>query len=128
MRSGRSHVGYINIAWTLRDVRPEQGGFCAIAGSHKARLPLPGVERWADTQGYGLSADPTPLEASGHLRHIPLTRGSVVIFMGAAQTHGAYTWRGEEERRVVLYGAYSRPMKGSFTGGGGGGGRAAAAL
>ena len=47
---------------------------------------------------------------------LSVPRGSVVIFMGAAQTHGAYMWQGEVERRVVLYGAYSRNMKGSFTG------------
>ena len=31
----RCHVGYINLGWTLRDVTEADGGFCAIAGSHK---------------------------------------------------------------------------------------------
>ena len=35
-------AGYINLAWTLRAVAEVDGGFCAIAGSHKARRGLPG--------------------------------------------------------------------------------------
>ena len=68
-----------------------------------------------DRQGYGLSADPAPLLESGHLRHVPMPAGSVVLFMGAAQTHGAFTWRGAEERRVVLMGVYSHRSAGSHT-------------
>ena len=113
---GRAHVGYINVAWTLHDVTEADGGFCAIAGSHKARRGLPGAQfQWVDRQGYGLSADPAPLLDSGHLRHVPMPAGSVILFMGAAQTHGAFTWRGQQERRVVLLGVYSRHFAGANT-------------
>ena len=40
---------------------------------------------------------------------------SVVLFVGAAQTHAAFTWRGTEERRVVLLGVYSRHFAGAHT-------------
>ena len=57
----------------------------------QARRGLPGCQyQWVDRQGYGLSADPAPLLDSGHLRHIAMPAGSVVFFMGAAQTHGVF--------------------------------------
>ena len=50
MRNGRLHSDYINISWALEDTTASDGGFCAIPGSHKASLPLPGV----DPTGEGL--------------------------------------------------------------------------
>ena len=32
VRNGRLHCDYINVAWTLRDVRREDGGFVCIPG------------------------------------------------------------------------------------------------
>jgi len=73
-----------------------------IPGSHKAALRLPGVQEDFTGQGFGLSADPTALAATGHLHHVALEPGDVLIFLGAGVTHGAFPWTGEEQRRCVL--------------------------
>ena len=37
-----------------------------------------------------------------------MNAGDVCIFMAATQTHGAAGWRGEEARRCVIMGIWSR--------------------
>ena len=81
-----------------------------IPGSHKASMSLPGVDTHATGdfagQGFGLSADPTALESSGHLVRVPLDPGDCLIFLAAGVTHGAACWEGAVERRTILM-AYS---------------------
>ena len=38
---GKPYHHSVNVQWVLRDVEEGDGGFCVIAGSHKARFPLP---------------------------------------------------------------------------------------
>lgn len=116
MRNGRLHSDYINISWALADTHIADGGFCTIPGSHKASFPLPGVdpsgEGLFDGQGsvdpVGLSVNPQQLMDDGCLRHVRLNAGDVVLFLGAAATHGAMTWRGPSPRRQILFSCYSR--------------------
>lgn len=85
-------------------------------GSHKASIPLPGVDPsgegrfdgQASVDPVGLSVDPAKLMEHGCLRHVALKAGDVVLFLGAAATHGAMTWRNSSPRRQVLWSCYSR--------------------
>ena len=65
-------------------------GYLACVGSHKAHGKLPRLKHESLDAGEGL------------LTHVPMTRGSVLFFMGGSQIHGAAGWRARAERRVVL--------------------------
>ena len=96
-RNGRCYSEYINVAWQLRDVTAADGGFCCIPGSHKGVYPVPkGV----------LSAD----RDMDMIRHIGMEAGDLLIFLAGAQTHGAYPWMGEQDRRSVLMQYRSRNL------------------
>ena len=96
-RNGRCYSEYINVAWQLRDVTAADGGFCCIPGSHKGVYPIPkGV----------LSAD----RDMDMIRHIGMEAGDLLIFLAGAQTHGAYPWMGEQDRRSVLMQYRSRNL------------------
>ena len=58
-------------------------------------------------QGVGLSIDLSAMLASGHLQHINMSAGDVLIFPSAASVHGTIPWRGAEPRRSVLFGYYA---------------------
>jgi ectoine hydroxylase-related dioxygenase (phytanoyl-CoA dioxygenase family) len=82
----------------LGDVDEADGGFVYVPGSHKARYPVPeGIELCTDDMGM--------------VRHLSARAGDVVLFMGAAQTHGALPWTGAVKRRVALlnYRSANRP-------------------
>ena len=91
LRNGRAYCEYVNVAWQLRDVTAADGGFCCIPGSHKGRYPLP--------EGIA-SCDDDPMQA---VRHVGMEAGDVLIFLAGAQTHGAFPWRGDEDRRAVFF-------------------------
>eukprot|EP01051_Picozoa_sp_SAG22_P009881 SAG22_NODE_856_length_6839_cov_3.284570_6_plen_147_part_00 len=112
-RDGRTYAHNINVVYQLRRVREEDGGFIVVPGSHRAALPLPGVGPDFAGQGFGLSADPTALAETGHLRHVPLDPGDCLIFLGAGVTHGAYKWESEVARRAVLlsFASYSSALR-----------------
>ena len=78
---------------------------CAAAGSHKASLRL------YDENQMGLSGDPGPLFESGHLKHVEMDAGDVVLFLGGTQTHGVLTWNSDVDRRGVLYSVWSRSFE-----------------
>ena len=59
-------------------------------------------------QGVGLSIDLEAMFASGHLQHVPMEAGDILIFPSAASVHGTIPWQGSEQRRSVLFGYYSR--------------------
>jgi ectoine hydroxylase-related dioxygenase (phytanoyl-CoA dioxygenase family) len=89
LQNGRAWCHSVNVAWQLGDVDDGDGGFVCVPGSHKARFPVPeGIELCDDELGL--------------VRHVTGKAGDVVLFMGAAQTHGAYPWVGQETRRVAL--------------------------
>ena len=56
----------------------------------------------------GLSVDIDALLASGHLQHVSMAAGDIIIFPSAASVHGTIPWKGERARRSVLFGYYSR--------------------
>ncbi len=95
LQNGRSYCESVNVAWQLVDTGADDGGFVCVPGSHKARYPIP--ERLI-----GLDDD------LGLVRHVQARAGDVVLFMGAAQTHGAYPWTGSTSRKVALLNFKSR--------------------
>lgn len=97
LQNGRTYCDSVNVAWQLRDVTEADGGFVCVPGSHKARYPMPpGVQ----------SCD----EPMGLVRHVSMKAGDVLIFMAGAQTHGAYPWRSDIQRRTVLINYLSRHL------------------
>ena len=89
LQNGRTYCDSVNVAWQLRDVTEADGGFICVPGSHKARYPTPpDVQSCDDTMGL--------------VRHVPMQAGDVLMFMGGAQTHGAYPWKTDNPRRAVL--------------------------
>lgn len=88
-RDGRMYNGLIVVAYNLREVRPGQGGFACVPGSHKANYRLP--SGWVDLR------EPAPCVAK-----VSGPAGSVVIFTEAL-THGPLPWTGEHARRTLFY-------------------------
>lgn len=89
VRQGQPRTGsQVNFSWCLRDVGTREGGFCLIPASHKMRFPIPVPV----TQSIELPA----------VKPIFVRAGDVIFYHGGATCHGVTTWRGEEERRVVL--------------------------
>ena len=95
VQNGRTYCEAINVAWQLRDVTEADGGFVCIPGSHKARYPITRNTITCD-------------QTMGLVKHVEMAAGDVAIFLAAAQTHGAYPWRSDIDRRVVLMGYVSR--------------------
>lgn len=80
--------GLMNIAYALTDVRPGDGGFACIPGSHKANFPCPVEIRRMEAH-------------SEYVRQIPVRAGSAVLFTEAL-VHGTLPWTGTSERRTVF--------------------------
>ena len=96
-QNGRVYSEYVNVAWQLRDVTLEDGGFVCIPGSHKASYPMPEGIRTCDDE----------MEL---VRHVEMKAGDVLLFLASAQTHGAYPWTGEENRRMIFFQYRSRNL------------------
>ncbi len=97
LQNGRTYCDSVNVAWQLRDVTEAEGGFVCVPGSHKARYPTPpGVQSCDDHMGL--------------VRHVSMKAGDVLMFMGGAQTHGAYPWKSDTHRRTVLINYLSRNL------------------
>ena len=94
-RNGQIFTGLTVISYNLQDVAPEDGGFSAIPGSHKADFQLSEEERKE------LFAFGGPL-----VRTIPAPRGSAVIFTETL-AHGAASWQREDEPRYGLFYKYN---------------------
>ena len=86
---GRIHCGLVVVHYALCDVSPDDGGFCALPGSHKSNFACPASFEPLD--------DPGPW-----IKPVPLRAGSVVIFTEAL-THGTLPWTAEHERRALMY-------------------------
>ena len=83
------YEGFVVAAWNLADAGPAYGGFWCIPGSHKSNFKLPhqiheAPEKWPCVV----------------IPEIPT--GSVVLF-SEAMMHGTAPWRGDHERRTLLY-------------------------
>ena len=81
--------GLTVVSYGLCDVGPDDGGFAAVPGSHKANFACPDRFRSLD--------DPGPW-----LKRVPHRAGSAVIFTEAL-THGTLPWTADHERRALLY-------------------------
>ena len=91
-QNGRSYAlggPSVAVAWQLRDVTENDGGFACVPGSHKAQYRIPkGV--WTCDEDMGLVVH-------------PLTKaGDVIFFMDGPQAHGALAWKSDIPRRVIL--------------------------
>jgi hypothetical protein len=87
---GRPRSGLLVVAYNLRDVGPNDGGFGCVPGSHKANVPFP--EEWRE-----LSED-----RDGLVRPVTGPAGTAIIFT-EAMTHGTLPWRGAGERRTLFF-------------------------
>ena len=88
-RDGKIFNGLVVVSWNLTDTGPNLGGFCVIPGSHKSNIECPQDIRYQ------------------HENHdcviVPeVSAGSVVIFTEAL-THGTAEWKGETDRRSLLF-------------------------
>lgn len=88
-RDGRSRCGLMVVAYNLHDVNPGDGGFGAVAGSHKSNVGFP-------SEWIGLD-QPHPC-----VTRVVAPAGSAIIF-SEAMTHGALPWTGRHERRTLFY-------------------------
>jgi hypothetical protein len=86
---GQIHSGLVAVAYNLKDVGPDDGGFACVPGSHKSAFAFP--DRWKDL------ADPHPC-----VRKVTGPAGTAVIFT-EAMAHGTLPWRGSGERRTAFY-------------------------
>ena len=96
-QNGRVYAEYLNVTWQLRDVNRGDGGFVCVPGSHKAAYPLPECVKSCDDE-------------MGLVRHIEMQAGDVLLFLASAQTHGAYPWQAERNRRMIFFQYRSRNL------------------
>ena len=89
VRDGRMFNGLTVVSWNLCDTGPEHGGFCCVAGSHKANYPCPQEVLEGHEVANGVV---TPF----------VSAGSVVIFTEAL-THGTARWKAGFQRRSLLF-------------------------
>ena len=93
-QNGKIFCRGITVAWQLTDVNEGDGGFACVPGSHKTAEPTPAEVRSAeDDMG---------------LVYQPVMQAGDVLFFAETMTHGTLPWRGEGERRSVLYKYASR--------------------
>jgi ectoine hydroxylase-related dioxygenase (phytanoyl-CoA dioxygenase family) len=88
-KNGRSFCETVTIAWQLRDVEPDLGGFSCVPGSHKTQFPMPPGIRVCD-ETMSLVVQPV------------MKAGDVLFFMDGGCTHGALAWKNPISRRGVL--------------------------
>ena len=90
VQDGRMHSGLTTVAFNLRDVGPDDGGFACVPASHKSNFPLP----------------PGCVDLSGELApfvsRVTGPAGTAIIFTEAL-THGPLPWSGSGERRTIFY-------------------------
>ena len=96
-QNGRVYAEFLNVAWQLRDVTAADGGFVCIPGSHKTRYRAPDCVLTCE-------------EELGLVRHVEAKAGDVLLFLASAQTHGAYPWTGEQDRRAIFFQYKSRSL------------------
>ena len=86
---GQMHSGLVSVAYNLKDVGADDGGFACVPGSHKSAFAFP--DRWKDL------SDPHPC-----VRRVTGAAGSAIIFTEAL-VHGTLPVAGDEERRTAFY-------------------------
>jgi hypothetical protein len=88
-QNGQMHNGLTVLAYALTDVKPGDGGFCCVPGSHKANFPCPPELRRFEVN-------------PGCITQVPMRAGSVLFFTEAL-THGTRDWTAPYERRALLF-------------------------
>ena len=93
-QNGKIYCRGITVAWQLADCKTGAGGFALVPGSHKTCEPTPpGVRSVEDAMDLVVQPE---MEAGD------------VLFFAETATHGTLPWKGENERRSVLYKYASR--------------------
>lgn len=90
--NGHFYNGLVAVAFELETVRPGDGGFACIPGSHKANFALPDEWRVSKTQ----DAIPDCVD------RVAAEAGDAIIFTEAC-AHGTVPWQGAGERRTIFY-------------------------
>lgn len=89
-QDGRMYNGLCVVAYNLRDVGPEDGGFACVPGSHKSNYPLP--NEWKD-----MTESLHPV-----VKRVPGPAGTAILFTEAL-THGPLPWTADHERRTIFF-------------------------
>jgi ectoine hydroxylase-related dioxygenase (phytanoyl-CoA dioxygenase family) len=87
--NGEIHSGLVAVAFNLKDVGPEDGGFACVPGSHKSAFAFP--EQWKHLS-----------ELHPCVRRVTGPAGTAIVFT-EAMVHGTLPWHGKDERRTVFY-------------------------
>ena len=85
---GQMRNGLSVVAYNLKDVGPNDGGFGCVPGSHKSNYAFP--EEWKEMD------EPGPL-----VERVTGPAGTAIIFTEAL-THGTLPWTGDDERRTIF--------------------------
>ena len=93
---GQMHNGLSVVAYNLKDVGPDDGGFGCVPGSHKSNYAFPAQWREMD--------EPGPL-----VERVTGPAGTAIIFTEAL-THGTLPWTGADERRTVFFKYSPHPL------------------
>jgi hypothetical protein len=91
-KNGRFFNGLIAVAYELDTVKPGDGGFACVAGSHKVNFELPADWRVSVAQ------DDIP----ECVHRVAVAAGDAIIFTEAC-AHGTVPWQGTAERRTIFY-------------------------
>ena len=86
---GRMYNGLSVVAYNLKDVGPNDGGFGCVPGSHKSNYQFP--DDWTEMD---------VLEPI--VERVPGPAGTAIIFTEAL-THGTLPWTGLDERRTIFF-------------------------
>jgi ectoine hydroxylase-related dioxygenase (phytanoyl-CoA dioxygenase family) len=88
-QNGRMRCGLIVLQYSLTDVNPGDGGLCVIPGSHKGNFPAPDdIMTW---------------EANEEVVFQPTIKAGDLVIFNEATTHGTLPWKGQGERRTLLF-------------------------
>lgn len=90
--NGRFFNGLVAVAFELDTVKPGDGGFACVAGSHKVNFELPSEWKLSATQQ----------DIPECVDRVAAEAGDAIIFTEAC-AHGTVPWEGDKERRTVFY-------------------------
>jgi len=88
----KMYNGLVAVAFELKTVKPGDGGFACVAGSHKANFGLPEEWRVRETQE----------DIHECVDHVAAEAGDAIIFTEAC-AHGTIPWQGKGERWTIFY-------------------------
>jgi Phytanoyl-CoA dioxygenase (PhyH) len=89
VHNGQIRSGLVAVAYNLRDVGPDDGGFGCVPGSHKSAFQFP--REWTQLS-----------RLHPCVRRIIGPAGTAIVFT-EAMVHGTLPWRGQDERRTAFY-------------------------